>query len=69
MQGQSVLNVEKQPKGPTTRSRGRTEPSEDPHAIKIQGALLLQAMLRLASPHNQVILQRCVLKGLADLSR
>lgn len=38
----------------------RKDSVEDPMTPKTQGALLLQSMLQLPAPHNQVVLDRCV---------
>lgn len=40
------------------RNHQRKESSEDPMTPKTQGALLLQSMLQLEAPHNQVVLDR-----------
>lgn len=45
---------------PERRHKGRMDASEDPLAPKVQGVLLAQAMLKVSSPHNQIIVDRFV---------
>ena len=42
------------------RRRDQAGGTEDPLAVKTQGAVLLQAILKLPSPYNQSVLDRCV---------
>lgn len=43
-----------------SRRWGRHQAVDDPLEPKVQGAILLQSMLRLAAPHNEVVLERFV---------
>ena len=40
------------------RKRSKNAASEDPLEPKTQGAVLLQSMLRLSAPHNDVVVKR-----------
>ncbi|TFY55659.1 hypothetical protein EVG20_g9240 [Dentipellis fragilis] len=42
-----------------SRRRYRKDTDEDPLEPKVAGALLLQSLLRLPDPHNQLVLSRC----------
>ena len=54
---QGVRNpVERPPTNYNPRRKGGNDKDADP--IKIQGALLLQSLLRLSDPHNRVVVDR-----------
>ncbi|GBE79200.1 Nucleolar protein [Sparassis crispa] len=50
--GEQPADAEKRPSG----RRGRSNVEEDPLEPKTQGAVLLQAMLRLPAPHNELVI-------------
>ncbi|KAI0698876.1 armadillo-type protein [Cytidiella melzeri] len=58
---------EKQAHDVKPRRRGHVEPSEDPSAIKTQGAVLLQSMLRLPPPHHQAVLDSIYAQPMDEL--
>ncbi|GJE84753.1 nucleolar protein 9 [Phanerochaete sordida] len=56
-----------QHQGGKGRNHQRKESAEDPMTPKTQGALLLQSMLQLEAPHNQVILDSLFAQSIEDV--
>ncbi|KAI0092558.1 armadillo-type protein [Irpex rosettiformis] len=61
------INVQKPVPDSRPGWRGHVEALEDPQAVKTQGAILLQAILKLSSPHNQLVLDSIFAQSTDDL--
>ncbi|KAJ3534526.1 hypothetical protein NM688_g7124 [Phlebia brevispora] len=52
-----------------SKRRPHREQTEDPMAPKTQGALILQSLLRLPAPHNQLVLESLSMEDLIAMTR